>query len=134
MSAGRTATILCIDDNVTALSIRKAVLERTGYSVMTATDAEGAMQVFGSSAIDLVISDHLLHGATGTELAAEMKQLKPAIPIVIISGVAETPRGMEHADLFIGKCEPPPVWLEKIANVLAASRGQLLGQRGDGAC
>jgi FixJ family two-component response regulator len=37
----------------------------------------------------IVISDHLLEGKTGTELAAEMKRLKPTIPIVIVSGLVD---------------------------------------------
>jgi DNA-binding NtrC family response regulator len=68
------------------------------------------------------MSDHLLEGTTGTELAAEMKRLKPAIPIVIMSGVVQEPEGMEHADLFIGKAEAPPIWLEKIADLLQRTR------------
>jgi DNA-binding response OmpR family regulator len=94
------------------------VLEVAGYAVLTASDVELAMQLFTSAAVDMVISDHLLQGKTGTELAAEMKRLKPTIPIVIVSGMVEEPEGMEHADLFIGKGVAPPIWLKKIANVL----------------
>jgi hypothetical protein len=59
----------------------------------------------------MVISDHLLQGKTGTELAAEMKRLKPGITIVIVSGLVEEPEGMEHADLFIGKTPQKNSWV-----------------------
>jgi CheY-like chemotaxis protein len=124
MSVNPLATILCIDDNEMALEVRKLVLEMAGHSVVTAIDAESAMQLFTSSTVDMVISDHLLQGSTGTELAAEMKRLKPAIPVVIMSGMVEQPEGMEHADLFIGKGEVPVVWLKKISDVLQKSRCQ----------
>ena len=117
-------TILCIDDNETALNVRKMVLEVAGYSVVTASDVELAMQLFTTSAVDIVMSDHLLQGKTGTELAAEMKRLKPTIPIVIVSGLVEAPEGMEHADLFICKGEAPAVWLKKISGVLQKCRCQ----------
>ena len=92
MSVIPPATILCIDDNETALNIRKVILEVAGYSVVTASDVELAIQLFTASAVDIVISDHLLEGTTGTELAAEMKRLKPRIPIIIMSGWCKSPR------------------------------------------
>ena len=124
MSVIPPATILCIDDNETALNIRKVILEVAGYSVVTASDVELAIQLFTASAVDIVISDHLLEGTTGTELAAEMKRVKPTIPIVIMSGLVEEPEGIEHADLFIWKGEAPPIWLKKISDLLQQSRCQ----------
>ena len=117
-------TILCIDDNETALKVRKLVLEMAGYSVLAACDVDLALQLFTTSDVDIVISDHLLQGKTGTELAAEMKRLKPMIPIVIVSGMVQQPEGMEHADLFITKGEAPPVWLKKISDLLQQNRCQ----------
>jgi CheY-like chemotaxis protein len=125
-------TILCIDDNETALNVRKMVLEVAGYSVLTASDVDLAMQLFTSSAVDMVISDHLLQGKTGTELAAEMKRLKPAIPIVIVSGVVQEPEGVEHADLYIVKGEAPAVWLKKISDVLQNNRCHALHSKARG--
>jgi DNA-binding NtrC family response regulator len=118
------ATILIIDDNEAALNVRKMVLEVAGYSVLTASDVGRAMHLFTASTVDIVMSDHLLQGKTGTELAAEMKRLKPTIPIVIMSGVVQEPEGMEHADLFICKGEAPPVWLKKISDLLQQSQCQ----------
>lgn len=132
MSANPPATILIIDDNETALNIRKMVLETSGYSVLTASDVDRAMEVFTASTVDIVISDHLLEGKTGTELAAEMKRLKPGIPIVIVSGLVEPPEGMEHADLFICKGEAPPIWLKKISDLLQQNRYQALQSKARG--
>jgi CheY-like chemotaxis protein len=126
-------TLLCIDDNETALKIRKMVLEMAGHSVVTAIDAESAMQVFTTTRVDMVISDHLLQGKTGTELAAEMRRLKPRIPIVIMSGVVQEPEGMEHADLFICKGEAPAVCLKKISDLLQQSRCQAPRSKARGA-
>ena len=79
------------------------------------------------------MSDHLLQGKTGTELAAEMRRLKPRIPIVIMSGVVQEPEGMEHADLFIVKGEAPPIWLKKISDLLQRSRCQAPQPKAKGA-
>ena len=114
----RKPTILCVDDNETALYVRKLVLESAGYSVLAASDSATAMELFSSSAVDLVVSDHFLQNTTGTELAAAMKKLKPEVPIVIISGLVEEPEGMEHVDLFISKVDSPPQVLRKISELL----------------
>ena len=89
----RKPTLLCVDDNQTALHVRKLVLESAGYSVLVASDSAAAMELFSSSAVDMVVSDHFLQDGTGIELAAAMKKLKPDVPIVIISGLVERTEG-----------------------------------------
>ena len=111
-------TLLCVDDNQVALDLRKQVLESFGYSVLIASDSIAALELFSSSQVDLVISDHLLQGSTGTQLAAAMKKLRPDIPIAIISGLPDAPADMEHADLFICKADPIPQVVQKISELL----------------
>ena len=113
--------ILCIDDNQIALYARKLVLESAGYSVIATDDVEQAVQLFTASDVRLVLSDYLLRGKMGTELAAEMKRLKPDVPVVILSGVAEMPEGIENADLFLSKTEGPCTILRVISELLSAS-------------
>jgi len=114
----RKPTLLCVDDNQTALHVRKLVLESAGYAVLVASDFATAMEIFSSSAVDLVLSDHVMEDGSGTELAAVMKRLKPDVPIAIISGLVEAPEGIEHADLFICKTDSPPEILRKISELL----------------
>ncbi len=125
-SAGiEPSLILCIDDGDIALRVRKLLLTHAGYRVLTARSAEDGLDLFKSNAIDLVIADHFLSGKTGTEFAKEMKMLKPAIPILIYSAayiyssVYERPIGLEFADEFLAKCEPPQLLLDTIARLLA---------------
>ena len=114
----RKPTLLCVDDNHAALHLRKMLLESVGYSVLVASDSVAAMELFSSSAVDMVVSDHFLQDGTGIELAIAMKTLKPAVPIAIISGLVDAPEGMEHADLFICKTDPIPEVLQKISELL----------------
>ena len=114
----RKPTLLCVDDNETALHVRKLVLESAGYRVLVASDSATAMEIFSSSVVDIVVSDHFLQDGTGIELAAAMKKLKPDVPIVIILGLVDAPEGIEHADLFISKADSPPEVLQKIADLL----------------
>ena len=113
------ATILCLDDEAVGLAIRAAVLRYNGYTVFAASSAEEALQVLADQHIDIVISDYLLRGTSGTQVAASMKQVRPDIPVLILSGVTDFPEGMEFADFFLSKLEPPPVLLATIAGLLA---------------
>lgn len=115
--------ILCVDDEPNALILRKMVLERAGFSVLTANSLVQAIQVISSSPIDLVLSDQLMPGGTGTDLARRLKTSHPNLPIIIISGVNEMPPEADQADLFMSKVEGPVAMCEKIASVLTRHAG-----------
>jgi two-component system, OmpR family, response regulator CpxR len=110
--------ILCVDDEKPALFLRSAVFTSAGYKVLTAGSSVEALQVFAENHVDLVITDHLLVGATGTALAKEIKQLRPQIPVVILSGVVDEPEGMSAANLFLSKNAGPTEMLAQVARLL----------------
>ena len=95
--------ILCIDDAEIALRVRRLVLTIAGYEVVTAASGEEGLEVFKREAVDLVIADHFLTDKTGTEIAHEMKAIKPQVPILIVSAASDTPEGIEFADEFLPK-------------------------------
>lgn len=114
----RRHLILCIDDDATALQVRTMVLEHNGYSVLSASSATEGMALFRRQAVELVLLDHFLVDGRGAAVAAEMKRLKPDVPVVILSGGIELSDGAHAEDLFINKVEPTEVVLEKIATLL----------------
>jgi CheY-like chemotaxis protein len=111
--------ILCIDDADIALRVKKLLLASAGYSVLTALSGEDGLELFKQNPVELVIADHFLSAKTGTEIAREMKELKPEVPILIVSAAAEKPAGLEFADGFLAKGEPADVLLHTIADLLA---------------
>ena len=118
-TAARLPLILCIDDDDISLRVRKFLLASVGFNVLTANSGEGGFELFKQHPIELVIADHFLTDKTGTEIAREMKELKPEVPILIISAAAEKPDGIEFADGFVAKGEPPQLVLDTIAHLLA---------------
>jgi DNA-binding NtrC family response regulator len=118
----RRVTILCVDDEGGALHLRKVVLENAGYAVVAAATAEEAFSVFNSNTIDLVISDHLLPGASGAELADRIKAVKPDIPVMLLSGVTDRPPAAHQIDRFITKGEGPQALLKHVAELLRYRR------------
>jgi CheY-like chemotaxis protein len=112
--------ILCIDDAEVALQVRKLIFQHAGYDVTTSLSGEEALEIFRSQVFDIVIADHFLTDKTGTEIAREMKELRPEVPILIVSAATEKPNGLEFVDDFLSKGESPKILLKTIASLLAS--------------
>jgi CheY-like chemotaxis protein len=107
--------ILCLEDNESYLYLRKAVLEQAGYNVIGVSDEDAALDTLREAPVCLVLSDHMLRGATGSEIAAKMKQIRPDVPIIIHSGT--NPDSMKNVDVFINKDVPTANFLAIIRDV-----------------
>jgi CheY-like chemotaxis protein len=113
--------VLCIDDAEVALRVRKLLLANAGYKVLTAPSGDKGLQLFRENPVELVIADHFLSDKSGLEIAAEMKELKPKVPILIVSAAGEPPSGLEFCDGFLSKGEGPDALLDAIADLLGRS-------------
>jgi CheY-like chemotaxis protein len=111
--------VLLIDDNLTQLRIREAVLREAGFSVFSASTAEQALELLRSSAAgpDVIITDHVLPGASGSVFVKQLRQISPHVPVIVISGMAEAES--EYDDLnvvFLRKpCPPDALFREVVA-------------------
>jgi CheY-like chemotaxis protein len=114
--------ILCVDDEENQLAVRKLVLESKGYEVLTAASGLQALSLLAQHQVDLVLSDHLMPGLTGTELARQIKAQKPELPVILISAVNEIPADAANADLFMSKLDGPKAMCENVAAMLARAR------------
>ena len=114
--------ILCVDDEENQLAVRKLVLEQAGYLVLAAGSGKQALDLLASHPIDLVLSDHLMPGLTGTELARQIKAQDPDLPVILISAVNEIPADAAYADLFMSKLDGPQAMCQNIAAMLARSK------------
>ena len=115
---------MCIDDAEVALRVRKLLLASAGYVVLTAASGEEGLEAFRQNQVDLVIADHFLSNKSGAEIAAEMKGMKPHVPILIVSAAEEPPAGLEFADGFLSKLDGPDALLERVASLLAEQSGE----------
>jgi DNA-binding NtrC family response regulator len=114
--------ILCVDDEENQLAVRKLVLESKGYEVLTASSGRQALGILAQHQVDLVLSDHLMPGLTGAELARQIKAQKPELPVILISAVNEIPADAAYADLFMSKLDGPIAMCENITAMLARTR------------
>ena len=86
-----TERILLVDDELSIAKLEKLLLERVGYFVTMRTSSSDALEAFKVNPLnfDLVISDMTMPNMTGIQLARELKQIRPDIPIIICTGFSE---------------------------------------------
>jgi CheY-like chemotaxis protein len=87
----RMLTILCIDDEALGLQVRRAVLERAGFQVLTATNGKTGISLFKENRIDAVLLDYLMPEMDGGEVAITIRNLKPEVPILLHSACVDLP-------------------------------------------
>lgn len=115
----QSQTILCIDDEALGLQIRKTVLERAGYQVLTALDGKTAMSLFRENAIDAVVLDYYMPVMDGAQVAAAMRKVRNDIPILLLSAYIDLPSEVTAlADVTMLKGEGPDELLNKVKTLL----------------
>lgn len=112
------AIILCVDDEEIPRMLRRLVLQKQGYEVVAVASGKEALEALAAAHFDLILTDQMMPGMAGTELACQIKSTTPTKPVVIISGVNELPADIEYADLFISKIEGPEALFKGIEEVL----------------
>ncbi|HLI63260.1 MAG TPA: response regulator [Terriglobales bacterium] len=114
--------ILLVDDDATGRSVRKLVLETQGHNVLAVGDAPSALRTLATEPVCLVIVDYFLRDTTGAELAKTMREVKPEVPILLLSASGEMPQGAEYADAYLSKLEPIAVVESTIGALLDKRR------------
>jgi len=85
-SNGGKETILVVDDEVDILKIGKAVLQKFGYTVITAKNGEEAVQVFSRKTVDSVILDVGMPGMGGIDCLKNLLAIDQQAKVLISSG------------------------------------------------
>ena len=127
MVTGRTPRILAVEDSATQAAALMALLEEAGFETVLARRAERALEVLAEQPVDLVLSDVLMPGMDGYELARRIRSV-PAwseLPIVLLTSLSDPlaiVRGLESgADHYVTKPYEPAALLDRVRAVLARS-------------
>lgn len=115
--------VLLVDDNPLQLSVREAVLRTAGFQVSAATTAESALATLRvlRDRIGVVVTDHLMPGCSGSQLARQIRALDPWIPIIVLSGLPEAES--EYAGLSV-VFRPKPLPPQELIDLLRSSLDQ----------
>lgn len=112
--------ILCIDDEPLGLEVRKMLLEHQGYQVLTALSGVEGLQLFAANPVQAVVLDYSMPGMNGDQVAAEMKRLKPAVKILLLSAYVDLPEeALKCVDKRTVKGNAAVAFLEDLQQLLS---------------
>jgi PAS domain S-box-containing protein len=121
IARGNGERVLVVDDEEALVAVASEVLTRIGYDPVGCADGVAALAAFedATGRIDAVIADEVMPGLSGTQLARALRQRRPDLPIVLVSGYTG-PMLTERA-LGVGITEvlKKPVQSREIASALA---------------
>ena len=85
------ASILLVEDNEELRSSTRQILESLGYAVTTASDADQALLIHSETRdlFDLVITDVIMPGMDGKQLADKLRTSDPDLPVLFVSGYTD---------------------------------------------
>jgi PAS domain S-box-containing protein len=92
--AGRSRTVLVVDDDALVAASTAMMLDDLGYRTQSAASGEEALaRLREDPAIELVVTDHAMPGMTGLDLAERLRRERPDLPVVMATGYADLAGG-----------------------------------------
>ncbi|HYT04960.1 MAG TPA: response regulator [Gemmatimonadales bacterium] len=121
---GGTETVLLAEDEAPVRAVARQVLERHGYTVLEAPSAEAALDVAErySGTIHLLLTDVIMPGLSGRDLAVRLATLRPEARVIYMSGYTDdaiTRHGVLEPGLaYVQKPFTPDIIARKVREVL----------------
>ncbi|HMP72329.1 MAG TPA: PAS domain S-box protein [Kiritimatiellia bacterium] len=125
-SAGAGQTLLVVDDEQAILRRAVAALSRQGYEVLSAGSAAEAIAVSLNRSIDLLVTDVMMPGANGWELARTLRARQPYLRCLFMSGYTENlqrPSDWPDDTVLLAKPFSLNDLVGKVAEALQSTRG-----------
>lgn len=98
--------VLCVENHLEDLNALKDVLETAGYEVVSATTASQGLSLLRRRPIDGVLVAYNLPDAPGSAVRAEMKRIRPEIPVLLFAGVgSQTPSLLRLFESYLQEAE-----------------------------
>jgi CheY-like chemotaxis protein len=113
--------VLCIDDEMIGLRVRRILLERAGYRVLSAHEGEEGIDIFAREPVQAVVLDYAMPGLNGAEVATRLRKIKPKVPILLLSAYMGLPKEVTClVDVYMTKGEGAPMLLKKLSTMIPA--------------
>ena len=118
---GQGEHVLIVDDEPALSNMLAKTLERVGYRVSACIDSRNALALFTQSpdTFDVIVTDLTMPNMTGRELATAIRQIRPDIPIIVITGNADKLGTDSELDSAITRCLIKPVRKRQLCEALA---------------
>jgi DNA-binding response OmpR family regulator len=112
------ARVLIVDDEDNQVRALTIGLRLEGFEVGVARDAESALRVLQIEAADVAILDLMMPGTNGMELARKMRDLYPAVRVILTSAYHLSETQLTRADCGVVGFVPKPYVLGELADFL----------------
>jgi DNA-binding response OmpR family regulator len=100
--------VLCVENHIEYLDALKEMLEVAGYEVISATTGSQGVSILAQQSVHGVLLEYDLPDATGASVRAEMKRIKPDVPVLLFSGVgSQTPFLLRFFDRYLRHADRP---------------------------
>jgi DNA-binding response OmpR family regulator len=119
--------ILCIADDRAILRYEQALLERSGYAVLTATSAQQALRLATMCECDAVVIDYEMPVLDDSDIALQLKLARPELILILLAGSEVPAHMLALVDALVPKLEASQQLLPMIAEL--CGRTQEAGQK-----
>jgi signal transduction histidine kinase/CheY-like chemotaxis protein len=118
---GNGERVLLVDDEAPVLAVTAEVLTRLGYEPMCFSGSQAALAAFEAAPgrFDVVVTDDLMPGITGTGLASVVRRRRPDLPIVLVSAYSGPIRTQHALAAGVSELLTKPLQSREIATTLA---------------
>jgi CheY-like chemotaxis protein len=106
-------SVLFVDDHEVLARLSCQILQMHGYRTECAYDAGQALEKFEREKFDLLVTDYLMEGMNGLELAKALRRSHPKLPVIVVTGFPAV-EGSEEVDVWLEKHDMFPTLIEKI--------------------
>lgn len=97
--------VLFLDDNLDMLELYEAYFQGNGYSVLTSSAGANAIRLAEANPISVAVVDYEMPEMNGHEAALALKRVRPALPVIMVSGSNNIPpEALQAVDCFVPKC------------------------------
>ena len=107
-------TILVVDDEEDFLWATDTMLQKAGYSVIQAKNGEKVLKLLEKDIPDLILMDYRLPNRNGLQVAADVKQRIPTVPIIMLTGYAEVGSAVEAMKIGVYDYVTKPVDIDDL--------------------
>ena len=120
---GQGQTLLVVDDEAPLVALAEELLAELGYEPVGFTDPRQALAALAAdpARFDLLLTDEVMPGLTGTALAAQVLALRPGLPVLLLSGYGGPQLAVRAAEAGVKQVLAKPLERSELARAVAAA-------------
>jgi DNA-binding NtrC family response regulator len=122
---GRGETVMIVDDERLLVALAEETLAELGYEPVGFESSSAALEALRAEPqrFDLIVTDEAMPDLIGTELASEIRRIRPDVPIILMSGHGGPQLAMRAAAIGVNEVLRKPLQRRDLAESLARVRG-----------